>query len=99
MSSNVPIILDDAPPGDVDRDVLRAAIITALDALRCYQKMACMADDERIRKILMEGAKEEKDRVRELGTILLRGRGPTGNGDTAGTHKPRRLTIRGVYER
>jgi rubrerythrin len=86
MASNVPIILDDTPPGDVDRDVLRAAIITALDALRCYQKMACMADDERIRKILLEGAREENGRVRELGTILLRGRGYTGNGDISGKH-------------
>jgi rubrerythrin len=73
MVLNVPIIRDDAPPGDIDRDVLRAAIITALDALRCYQKMACMVGDERIREILMEGAREEKGRVRELGTILLRG--------------------------
>ena len=86
MASNVPVILDDASPRDVDRDVLRAAIITTLDALRCYQKMACMADDERIRKILVEGAKEEKGRLRELGTILLRGRGHTRNGDTSGKH-------------
>jgi rubrerythrin len=86
MILNVPIILDDAPPGDADRDVLRAAIITALDALHCYQKMACMAGDERIRDILMEGAREEKGRVRELGTILLQGGGHTGNGDTSGKH-------------
>jgi rubrerythrin len=72
MVLNVPIILDDAPPGDADRDVLRAAIITALDALRCYQKMVCMVGDEEIREILMEGAREEKGRVRELGAILLR---------------------------
>jgi rubrerythrin len=86
MVSNVPVILDDTPPGDADRDVLRAAIITALDALRCYQKMACMAGDERIREILMEGAREEKDRMRELGTILLGGRGHIGNGKASGKH-------------
>jgi rubrerythrin len=73
MVSNIPVILDDTPPGDADRDVLRAAIITALEALRCYQKMACLAGDERIREILMEGAREEKSRMRELGTILLGG--------------------------
>jgi rubrerythrin len=86
MVLNLPIILDEAPPGDADRDVLRAAIITALDALHCYQKMACMAGDERIREILMEGAREEKGRVRELGKILLRGRELTGDGDTSGKH-------------
>lgn len=86
MVLNVPIILDDAPAGDADRDVLRAAIITALDALHCYQKMACMAGDKRIREILMEGVREEKGRVRELGTILLRGREHTGNADTFAQH-------------
>jgi rubrerythrin len=86
MVVNVPIILDDAPAGDADKDVLRAAIITALEALHCYQKMACMAGDERIREILMEGVREEKGRMRELGTILLRGRDHTGNGYTSGKH-------------
>jgi rubrerythrin len=85
MASNIPIILDDTPPGDVDRDLLRAAIITALDALRCYQKMACLAEDERIRKILLEGAREENGRVRELGTILLQDREDAGAYD--GTRK------------
>jgi rubrerythrin len=78
MISNLPIIIDGVPPGDADRDVLRAAIITALDALRCYQEMAYMAGDERIRKILLEGAREEGGRVRELGTILLRDRADAG---------------------
>jgi hypothetical protein len=64
---------DDAPPGEADRDVLRAAIITALDILRRYQKMASLAQDKRIRRILQEGVREEEGRVRKLGTILLQG--------------------------
>jgi rubrerythrin len=85
MISNLPIILDDVASDDADRDVLRAAIITALDALRCYQEMASMAGDERIREILLDGAREEGGRVRALGTILLRDREETGAYD--GTRK------------
>jgi rubrerythrin len=81
MISNLPIIIDGVGPGDADRDVLRAAIITALDTLRCYQEMAYMAGDERIRKILLEGAREEGGRVQELGTILL------GEGEDTGTYE------------
>jgi len=73
MAWNVPIVLDDAPPAEADKDLLRAAIITALDVLDRYRDMASLAGDERIRKLLLEGAREEGGRVRELGTILLGG--------------------------
>jgi rubrerythrin len=79
MTWNLPIVLDDVLPGDADKDVLRAAIVTALDALHRYQDMASMAGDERIRKLLLEGAREEGGRVRELGTILLREERGDGN--------------------
>ncbi len=57
---------------DIDREILRVGIIAELDAINLYEQMAAMTDNEDIRKILLDIAKEEKTHVGEFQTLLLR---------------------------
>ncbi len=57
---------------DIDREILRVGIIAELDAINLYEQMAAMTDNEDIRKILLDIAKEEKTHVGEFQTLLLK---------------------------
>lgn len=56
---------------DIDKEVLRSAIIAELDAINLYEQMAAMARDENIKEVLMDIAREEKTHVGEFQTMLL----------------------------
>lgn len=51
---------------------MRVGIIAELDAVNLYEQMAAMAQNENIRKILLDIAKEEKTHMGEFQTMLLR---------------------------
>jgi rubrerythrin len=53
-------------------EILRAAIIGELDAINLYDQLAALTDNEDIRKVMFDIAKEEKTHVGELQTMLLR---------------------------
>jgi rubrerythrin len=57
--------------GNVDAQILRAAIIAELDAINLYKQMAEQAESEDIKKILLDIAKEEKTHVGEFQYLLL----------------------------
>lgn len=46
-------------------------MIAELDAISLYEQMAALAADEKIRKVLLEIAREEKTHVGEFLTLLL----------------------------
>ncbi|MFH0860639.1 MAG: ferritin family protein [Candidatus Altiarchaeota archaeon] len=71
MLSKIPVILGDVDKEDVDRQILRTAIIAELDAVNLYEQMAALAQDGNIRAILLDVAKEEKTHVGEFQTLLL----------------------------
>jgi len=54
-----------------DREMLRAAIISELDAINLYEQMSAIAQDENIKKMLLDIAKEEKAHVGEFQALLL----------------------------
>jgi rubrerythrin len=56
----------------VDREILRAGIIAELDAINLYEQMAAMTENENIKKILLDIAKEEKTHMGEFQALLLR---------------------------
>jgi rubrerythrin len=58
--------------GNVDAEILRAAIIAELDAINLYKQMAEQAESEDIKKILLDIAKEEKTHVGEFQYLLLK---------------------------
>ena len=69
--SNIPIDLKCVNADQLDREILRAAIIAELDAINLYEQMAAMTEDHKIRHILLDVAKEEKTHVGEFQTLLL----------------------------
>jgi len=71
MLSKVPINLEKIKKEDLDKEILRAGIIAELDAINLYEQMAALTDNENIKKILLDIAKEEKTHVGEFQTLLL----------------------------
>ena len=57
---------------NVEKEVLRAAIIAELDAINLYEQMASMVKDEKIKDVLMDVANEEKTHVGEFLAMLLK---------------------------
>ena len=72
MLSKIPTNLERVKGEDLDKEILRAAIIAELDAINLYEQMAVLAENEDVRKILLDVAKEEKTHVGEFQTLLLR---------------------------
>jgi rubrerythrin len=71
MLSKIPIDLQKIKKGDLDKEILRAAIIAELDAINLYEQMADMTRNHDLRKVLLDIAREEKTHVGEFQTLLL----------------------------
>ena len=71
MLSKIPIEIDKIKPSDVDKEILRAALIAELDAINLYEEMAALTNDNNIKTVLLDVAKEEKEHVGEFQTLLL----------------------------
>jgi len=69
--SKIPINLEKIAKEDLDKEILRAAIIAELDAVNLYEQMASLTENKRIKAILLDIAKEEKTHVGEFQTLLL----------------------------
>ena len=52
MLSKLPIDLSKVKKEDMDREILRAAIIAELDAVNLYEQFASLTDDEDMKKII-----------------------------------------------
>jgi hypothetical protein len=71
MLSQLPLNLGKVKKEDLDREILRAGIIAELDAINFYEQMAALTENENIRKVLLDIAKEEKTHMGEFQTLLL----------------------------
>jgi len=72
MMSQIPIKIEKVEKKLLDREILRVAIIAELDAINLYEQLAAATNNENIRKILLDVAKEEKTHVGEFQTLLLK---------------------------
>ena len=72
MLSKIPLDINKIKPDDVDKEILRAALIAELDAINLYEEMAALAKNQDIKTVLLDVAKEEKEHVGEFQTLLLR---------------------------
>ena len=72
MMSKIPIELKNIEGKDMEKEVLRAAIIAELDAINLYEQMSAMVKDEGIKAVLKDVANEEKTHVGEFLTLLLK---------------------------
>ena len=71
MLSKIPIDLQKTKRDDLDKEILRSAIIAELDAINLYEQMADMTRNRNIREVLLDIAREEKTHVGEFQTLLL----------------------------
>jgi rubrerythrin len=71
LLSKIPISLERIAKKDLDKEILRAAIIAELDAVNLYEQMAALTDNTHIKTILLDIAKEEKTHVGEFQALLL----------------------------
>ncbi|MGB9598721.1 MAG: ferritin family protein [Minisyncoccales bacterium] len=72
MLSKTPIDLSKLNPEEIDKEILRLGMIAELDAVSLYEQLAQMTKDEKIKKVLLDIAKEEKTHVGEFQALLLK---------------------------
>ncbi len=71
MLSKVPILLERIRKENLNREILRIAIVSELDAINLYEQMADITPDGSTRKVLLDVAREEKTHVGEFQALLL----------------------------
>jgi len=72
MLSKIPLGLEKVKKEDLDKEILRVGIIAELDAVSLYEQLAAMTENENIKKVLLDIAKEEKTHAGEFQTLLLK---------------------------
>jgi len=63
-------------PGEIDKEnedkqILRVGLIAELDAISLYEQLASKSKNEKVKKVLLDIAKEEKTHVGEFLALLL----------------------------
>ena len=71
MLSKMPINCKKVEERDVDKEILRTGMIAELDAVSLYEQMAANAKSEKVKKVLLDVAKEEKTHIGEFQALLL----------------------------
>ncbi len=71
MLSKIPLDLTRIEEEDLDKQLLRIAIIAELDAINLYEQLASLTDDDSLRRVFLDIAREEKTHVGEFLTMLL----------------------------
>ena len=72
MLGKIPIDLKKVKQENINKEILRVAIIAELDAVDLYEQLAATTDNENIKKVLLDIAKEEKTHVGEFQALLLK---------------------------
>jgi len=72
MLSKIPTSLEKVKKHEIDKEILRLGMIAELDAVSLYEQLAAMTENENIKKILLDIAKEEKTHVGEFQAFLLK---------------------------
>ena len=72
MLSQIPISLEKVKKEELDKEILRLGMIAELDAVNLYEQLAAMTENENIKKVLLDIAKEEKTHVGEFQALLLK---------------------------
>jgi rubrerythrin len=72
MMSQIPVDFSKLKKEELDRVIARAGMIAELDAISLYEQMAVLTENEGLKKMLLDIAKEEKTHLGEFETLLLR---------------------------
>ncbi len=71
MLSQIPINLEKVKKEDIDKEIARVGMIAELDAVSFYEQLAAITENEGVKKVLLDIAKEEKTHIAEFETLLL----------------------------
>ena len=71
MLAKFPIDLDKVSKENTDKEILRIGVIAELDAINLYEQLAARTENEELKKVFLEVAKEEKEHVGEFESLLL----------------------------
>ena len=71
MLSKIPFDVSKIEEKDLDKQMLRVAIIAELDAINLYEQLAAITKDENLKTVFLDIAREEKTHVGEFLTMLL----------------------------
>ncbi|MFH1595066.1 MAG: ferritin family protein [Pseudomonadota bacterium] len=72
MLAQIPVDFTKVDKKDLNKEILRLAIIAELDAINLYEQMAALTNDKDLKMVLLDIAKEEKTHVGEFQALLLR---------------------------
>jgi rubrerythrin len=72
MLSQTPIDISKVKQGDIEKEALRIAIISELDAISLYEQLSNIVSKQDMRKVFLDVAKEEKTHVGEFQALLLK---------------------------
>lgn len=72
MLSQTPINWEKVSRENVNKEILRFSIQAELDAASLYEQFAETTDNENLRSVLLDIAKEEKTHIGEFTEMLLR---------------------------
>jgi len=71
MLSKIPFDPAGLSEADLEKEILRIGIIAELDAINLYEQLAALSKNEKIKKVFLDIAREEKTHVGEFQTLLL----------------------------
>jgi len=71
MLSQLPINLTKVSPANINQEILRLGMIAELDAVSLYEQLSAETQDQTIKKLLLDIAKEEKTHIGEFQAMLL----------------------------
>ena len=72
MMSQIPFNAEKMSKEDINKEILRTGIIAELDAVSLYEQLSAMTDDNNLKKVFADIAKEEKTHVGEFQALLMR---------------------------
>ncbi len=72
MLSTTPVDLKKVKKEDLDNEILRLGMIAELDAVNLYEQLAAATENENLKKVLLNIAKEEKTHMGEFQAMLLK---------------------------
>ncbi|MGB9676231.1 MAG: ferritin family protein [Candidatus Bathyarchaeales archaeon] len=72
MLSTIPSSTTKLSKREVDLEMLRVGIIAELDAINLYEQLAASTENEELKKVFLEIAREEKTHFGEFQALLLR---------------------------
>jgi len=72
MLSQIPIKLEKLSKEKLDMELLRVGMIAELDAVNLYEQLAAATDNDDLKKVFLDIAKEEKTHFGEFQALLLK---------------------------